>query len=232
MEELYVWLRFLHIICGTCALASGTFSILNKKGSMFHRITGNVFVFALLITAFSAIIVTQIPGHENMFLMIIGVFSAYLASSGYRALFIKRYNPNPEVKVIDWFITALMGIFSLYFFVYGLKVYFLNHNVMGVMAIIFGLIACFLVFSDYKTFTTEPKTRHFWLFRHIIRMVSGVIATYTAFLVVNNTYLPPLVAWLAPTVIGTFVIFGFIRYYKTKFNKGEHARDILIVKIN
>jgi hypothetical protein len=38
-------------------------------------------------------------------------------------------------------------------------------------------------------------------------MIAGYIAALTAFLVVNNTYLPSIVAWLLPTVIFTPLIF-------------------------
>ena len=231
MEELFFLLRILHIVCGSLALIAGTLSIINNKGSRFHRITGIIFVYALLIVAVSAIVITQIPGHSNLFLLIIGVFAAYLAGSGYRALFLKQLNPLPQPKKIDWAISGIMAVFAVYFVLYGVKVFFINKNSMGLVAIIFALIAISLVYGDYKTFTTPPSEKYFWLFRHLIRMIAGVIATYTAFLVVNNKFLPPLVAWLAPTVIGTAVIFGFIRYYNSKFSSGEKVRDILIIRI-
>jgi hypothetical protein len=47
-------------------------------------------------------------------------------------------------------------------------------------------------------------------------MIGAYIASITAFLVVNNTILPSLVAWLAPGVLLTPLIFYWINQYKGK----------------
>jgi hypothetical protein len=48
----------------------------------------------------------------------------------------------------------------------------------------------------------------------------GYIATVTAFSSVNFTFLPSVVSWLWPTVIGTPLIFLLVRRYRTQFADG------------
>ena len=45
-------------------------------------------------------------------------------------------------------------------------------------------------------------------------MMGSYIAAMTAFIVVNNTILPEIVAWLLPTVIVTPLIIKWSRKYK------------------
>ncbi|MEO0581873.1 MAG: hypothetical protein AAF135_06610, partial [Bacteroidota bacterium] len=68
-----------------------------------------------------------------------------------------------------------------------------------------------------------PKTRIFWLYQHISRMCGALIAAYTAFLVVNGEALglPPLVAWLFPSVVGSLIPSYWIRKYKRQNKKGK-----------
>jgi hypothetical protein len=64
-----------------------------------------------------------------------------------------------------------------------------------------------MVRNDLKIYSGKIKFENYWLLIHIQRMIAGYIAALTAFLVVNNTYLPSIVAWLLPTVIFTPLIF-------------------------
>jgi len=61
-----------------------------------------------------------------------------------------------------------------------------------------------------------------WFYNHIARMVGSYIATVTAFCVVNSSnfpaYVPTLVIWVLPGVIGGIAIGRWIRYYRVKFN--------------
>jgi hypothetical protein len=61
--------------------------------------------------------------------------------------------------------------------------------------------------KDIALYKGNIKNKNYWLLIHIQRMVGSYIAALTAFLVVNNTYLPPLMAWLMPTIIMTPLIF-------------------------
>jgi hypothetical protein len=47
-------------------------------------------------------------------------------------------------------------------------------------------------------------------------MTGAYIAAFTAFLVVNNTYLPSYLAWSLPGIVGVFFIFRTIRKLDVK----------------
>jgi len=48
-------LLILHILGGSIGLLSGTIAIAARKGSRLHRVSGNVFTFAMLILASSGL---------------------------------------------------------------------------------------------------------------------------------------------------------------------------------
>ena len=66
----------------------------------------------------------------------------------------------------------------------------------------------------------KPVQIRYWFQNHISRMGGSYIATVTAFLVVNNPpYVPGLVAWIAPGVIGGFIISRVRISYHKKYKK-------------
>ena len=50
-------------------------------------------------------------------------------------------------------------------------------------------------------------------------MLAAYIATVTAFSVVNFDFLPPIIRWLWPTIVGTVGIVIWTRYYRKKFTR-------------
>ncbi len=56
---------------------------------------------------------------------------------------------------------------------------------------------------------------------HLGNMMGAYIASFTAFLVVNEV-LPPLVGWLGPTVLGSF----YIAYWNIKINKKKKKKSV------
>jgi len=53
------------------------------------------------------------------------------------------------------------------------------------------------------------------LVTHLQRMIGAYIASLTAFLVVNNTILPGVIAWLLPSVLLVPFIMAWSKKYKT-----------------
>ena len=49
------------------------------------------------------------------------------------------------------------------------------------------------------------------------RMLAAYITTVSAFSAVNFMFLPPVVRWLWPTVIGTIGITIWVRHYRKRF---------------
>ncbi|MFD1185473.1 hypothetical protein [Pontibacter rugosus] len=232
MEILFTALLIMHVIAGTTGLIAGPVSMVNKKGGRQHRFTGKLFFYAMMLVSVTAVSMATLPHHHSPFLLIIGVFSAYLVSSGYRVLYLKGLPKGQKVLSLDWAISLTMAAFAVYFILSGLTGGMgSSFGSVNVVSVVFGSIALLLVVKDMRKYTKAPADKNFWLYDHITRMIAGNIAAFTAFLVVNNSMLPPVVAWLGPTVIGTAVISFFITKYKLKARKGSAKDELVTVKI-
>ena len=71
-----------------------------------------------------------------------------------------------------------------------------------------------------QIYNEVPLQTRYWFQNHISRMGGSYIATVTAFLAVNNPpFIPGLVVWIAPGVIGGFIIAKTRKFYMDKFKK-------------
>lgn len=211
LELIFKVLLVIHILAGAIGLITGTLNIARKKGDKLHRIAGLFFLYGMLVNGFAGILMTFI--HSNLFLLIIGVFSIYMAATGQRYLFLKGLLKGQKPKSIDWILSSIMLLFGIGFVVYGILVLFSGNN-FGVVLLVFGFISISMVYQDFKNYKGKNSIKNFWLLVHIQRMIGSYIAAATAFLVVNNTILPGIVAWLLPTIILTPLIFKWSNKYK------------------
>lgn len=204
MELLFKIILVIHVIAGSIGLSTGTINIIRKKGDKPHRLVGKFFVYAMLINAVAGFLMSVI--HKNTFLLVIAVFSFYMTTTGQRILSLKSLDKGQEAKLIDWILTIIMIFFSLCFIIFGIYLK-INDNNLGTVLIVFGAISTLMARKDINIYQGNTNIKNYWLLIHIQRMVGAYIAALTAFIVVNNTYLPPLVAWLLPTVILVPLIF-------------------------
>jgi uncharacterized membrane protein len=211
LELIFKVLLVIHILAGAIGLITGTLNIARKKGDKLHRNAGLFFLYGMLINGIAGILMTFI--HSNLFLLIIGVFSIYMAATGQRYLFLKGLLKGQKPKSIDWILSSIMLLFGIGFVVYGILVLFSGNN-FGVVLLVFGFISISMVYQDFKNYKGKNSIKNFWLLVHIQRMIGSYIAAATAFLVVNNTILPGIVAWLLPTIILTPLIFKWSNKYK------------------
>jgi len=72
------------------------------------------------------------------------------------------------------------------------------------------------VLQDWLNFKGKSTIRNFFLTTHIQRMMGSYIASVTAFLVVNNEILPPVIVWLLPTLVIAPLITIWTRKYKVE----------------
>jgi hypothetical protein len=214
MEILFKALLVIHIVAGSIGLSTGTLNIIRKKGDTAHKKAGMFFLYAMLINGFAGFFMAIL--HQNQFLLIIAVFSIYLTSTGQRYLLWK--NPTYKVQKTDWLLSSLMLVAAIGFIIWGALLVFTAEN-FGIVLLVFGFISILMVTQDFKNYNGKSKFKNFWLLAHIQRMTGAYIAATTAFLVVNNTFLPNIVAWLLPTVIVTPLIFKWSRMYKISYEK-------------
>lgn len=149
----------------------------------------------------------------NFFLLMVAVFSFYLAFSGYRVL--HRKAPGQRAPFSDRAVTLAMIVCGLAFVGYGVSG--LRTSSIGVVPIVFGAIALYLAAADMAQFRRPPAEPRWWWFTHMRNMLAAYIAVVSAFSVVNLKFLPPVTRWLWPTVVGTTGILLWTRHYRRKF---------------
>jgi hypothetical protein len=212
---------YVHIISGFLALSCGAVAIFTKKGKGIHVKAGQIYFWSMIAVAVTALylsIVNTIP-----FLFLIAIFSYYLTWTGYKNI---HWKNKPLPTYIYWFdalithIVALFGIVMICLAALSWMGIHFNETIssLNIVLMVFGVGTLIFSGEDLMSFYKKSNDSKFlWMYLHIGRMLGAYIATFTAFLVVNDQFFPsPLIAWLAPTVFGTPLIFYWIRRYRLK----------------
>lgn len=217
MDSIFTLVLILHIVGGTIGLLTGTINLIRKKGDKNHQKTGLLFTYSMFISGLAALILSLIS--KSDFLFMVGIFTLYLVSSGYRYLHLKPIANKPEPKLIDWGILIAMLLAGILFLGLGIS-YLIKSNNFGIVLITFGTIGLRFVWQDFQNYKGNSKIENFWLIAHIGRMSGAYVATLSAFLVVNwhhtNIELPPVIIWLFPTVVIVPFIIKWARKYEIK----------------
>jgi cytochrome c-type biogenesis protein CcmH/NrfF len=221
MGTLDTLLTWSHILGGALVLLSGMAAMLvQPKGGRLHKRVGLVYFYGMLWVAVSAVAIISFF-RFNLFLLVIAIFSFYQCFSGYRVL--RRKRPGQQTW-IDWsgaIIALLAGIVLLIVGINGL--HDKGVHPIFILCLIFGLMTALSAWADMRIFRrTDMPERMWWWYHHMQAMIGSYIAAFTAFVVQNGERLPPdlkygWLLWLAPTLIGTPVIFFWIGHYRKKF---------------
>ena len=211
MHDLFRILLAVHIFAGAIALVVAPGAMVTVKGGRWHARWGWTYLWATVAIAVTGAVMSLI--HPNLFLMMIAVFSFYLVFSGYRVL--HRKKPGQRATWFDQAVTLAMMVAGLGLVAYG--VYRLQTSSFGAVPIVFGAIALLLAAREWIGFRRQPAEPRWWWFSHMTNMLAAYITTVSAFSVVNMMFLPPIVRWLWPTVVGTTGILLWTRYYRRKF---------------
>ncbi len=216
---------YFHIAAGFLALVTGLIPMFTKKGGKAHVLWGKVYFWAMFVVALTALMRFQMK-LNLIFLAGIAVFSFYNTFTGVRLVHRKEHG---KPIFIDWFASILGVICSLGMVYFSYLAYKIDNVFYIVLFLVFGIFMFVLVFEDLRIFAGSksiesaegtPVPVRYWFQNHISRMGGSYIATVTAFLVVNNPpYIPGLVVWLAPGVIGGVIISRTRAYYHKKFAK-------------
>ncbi len=212
MEKLILFFLWVHIACGTLALLSAPLAIVLRRQTPKHRVAGKVYFYSMLVVTVTALIISLYKGLP--FLLMVGVFSFYAIWDARRALALKQLHKKQNPKWYDWAVGCITFCFNIGLFVFG-ATNINSESGVGIIAIVFGVVEITSVFQSLKKFVKRPTDSKHWLYTHVSGMLAGYIATTTAFLAVNVHFLPGLVIWLGPTVIGTSLIFWFTGRLKT-----------------
>lgn len=217
MKTFLLLLLVLHIASGFTALVSGGLASFTRKGGVAHRRSGKWYFWAMTGVFITATVIGI--SKSLAFLFMVGFFSYYFVVRGYRQLYLKGLGRTQKPAALDWFISGVALLFGL-----GLIGWAVYQKIAGLsfwpVPLTFGLISAGFAIADAKLYVKGPKHKQHWLSSHIVSMGAGYIATWTAFEVTNVKFLPPVLVWLLPTVIGTFFIsYSVRRYVKPKGKK-------------
>lgn len=214
MESLYQYFKYVHVAFGAAALFSGAIALLLNKKSKGHKLSGKIYVGAMIGVALTSTALYFFT--KDMFLLLVGIFSLQLVLTGWRALFVgKRYRGKLKPKLADYALSIIPGLIS--FGMIGLGIYVaLKGNYFGTVPMVFGLIGMMVAYSHLKQFY-NPRRGTNKLTDHLQSMGGSYIAALTAFLVTNHpVWMPSIMTWLLPTVIGSVLIAANVRKYMTK----------------
>jgi len=203
----------IHATLGGIGLASGILSMASRKGKRVHKSSGKVFSYAMVSSSLISIPVCFMPGHENMFLFSIAIFTIYLVLTGQRALLYKIKNLNNISKWKDWVLSTVMLCFGLALLAEAtFKI--LYPNGPTILFYFFGAVSVVLSVQDLRFYTRKKISPTEFIQRHIGQMSGAFIASFTAFLTAG-LQLKHWLVWIVPTLFISIWITYWIRKYKT-----------------
>lgn len=222
-------LTYSHILAGILSLVAAPIALAVAKGGKAHVILGNIFFWCMAWIFVSATILSV--AHNNLFLLLIGVFSFYNVWIGYRALSHKQIHMGRGVTWYDWAALLIAGGFNAYFVGYGSLLAIEGRgSAFAYLSIMFGLIGLALVAQNARRFLRPTADKNQWLFQHIIGFMGGFIASVTAFSSQTMQFMPDFLVWAWPTLVGSPVIASFIRYYKSRLAQGARLTELVIIQ--
>jgi uncharacterized membrane protein len=205
----FKFILVLHVIFGVIAFVAAPGAMMAKKGSLWHRRFGSAFFYAMMAVAVSAFILWTLG--SQLFLMLLAVFSFYLAFSGYRAVKIK----NGSAEKIDWLVAGAALVAGKSLVILGAISLYKGDN-FGYVTLALGAGCAVSAARDLLRFARPVTDRQAWLIHHLTKMLGAYIATVTAVSAVNFHFLPPVWRWLWPTIIIAPFIFMWVRKYKMR----------------
>ena len=224
MKILLTLTLYIHIAAGFLALVTGLVPMFAQKGGKVHIFWGKIYFWAMFMVALTALMRFQMQT-RLIFLAAIAIFSFYNTFTGVRLI---QRKESLKPSWLDYFasILAMMCAFAMFYFAFfG---YQKGDRFLSILFLVFGMAVFTMSLEDLRVFmgkkviddAGKPVPIRYWFQNHISRMGGSYIATVTAFLVVNNPpYIPGLVVWIAPGVIGGTIISFVRRSYHKKYQK-------------
>lgn len=217
MNLIHTALLILHVAGGMTALVSGLIPMFTRKGSRIHKAGGRWYTWSMWISVLSALPLSMMK--QNLFLGTIAVFTAYMIYTGNRTSKRKSVVPEGRMDLTMMGLALFSGIVMV-----GYGIWLVagpsGKTGMGIILLVFGTITFLLGTEDLGYWRKRgQKQQKSWMLVHLSRFGGAYIATITAFLVTNVTFIPGLLLWLGPTVIGGMAMGRSSRYWREKLTK-------------
>ncbi len=224
METLSKGLLGIHIFSGFLSLVIFWIPMFTKKGGKNHRKLGQIYVklmWVVVITSFLLSVKNLYIGRTNvgLFLGFIAFLTANPLWYGIAVLKNKK-KLSPSYKRNHFLFQVLVFVLGVSLLTYGI---YLGGSGSASLFLIFGILG----FTNIVPIVNElrnPQETTNWFKDHYVGMISSAIAAYTAFFVFGaSKFLGELlsgnwqvVPWVAPTVVGTFILLYMRKYYEKR----------------
>ncbi len=203
----------IHICFSVIALLAGAAAMLFKKGSRFHRKSGNIFVISMLIMAVSAAYLALI--HSIYISVFASGLTIYMVTTAWVAV---RYKIH-EAKLFNWAALLFGIVISICYLSFGFDAVTSSSGAKGGFPagvyFFFGGIAALAVLRDIRMFMLGSFTRVQMMARHIWRMCFALfIATASLFLGQPQVFPEPVrkIAFLVIPVLIVIILSIFWLY--------------------
>ena len=180
-----------HIAGATVALLSGPIPMLSRKGGKLHRRAGDVLATAMMLAAIAGFGLALL--HWNVLLLGIAVLTFFLVVSGVRAIAFRR---GARPARFDDALCVLTMAFCTWLLWFGSRS-------SDISSLFFGVGGWGLALRQWRLLRA---LRTDWLSVHLVSMGGAYIATVSAFLVVNVSFIPQPILFIGPTLPGTPLI--------------------------
>ena len=198
-SKIYSIILIFHVISGFSGLLSGTFAMMKTNSIKTHKKAGKVFFYSMLSIFITSTIMCFMK--TNIFLLLVGFFSFYMAATGYRILKLKTIHKNDLKPTLLDFLISFIGIFgALAIFILAYTLFQSGSN-FGYVCLFFGAISLFFGITDFRKFYITISDKFYWMRAHSIRMAGAYAATVTAFVVVNIQIKQGWILWILPAFI-------------------------------
>ncbi|AZZ96390.1 hypothetical protein [Pseudoalteromonas sp. R3] len=239
MQYLHQFSLVLHIIVGSCALILFWVPVLAKKGSKIHNQAGRAYTYSMQMVALSGILCCFL-----VLLDPIVIYQASYSQALNKALFIDTARERASFLLMLSFLVltsvmhgvralrdkasrqslmrADMVVNYIALCCSALYVGYLGSRGGHILYMVFSVLSLVIVIRMMRySFANTVKPGQ-WVVEHLSAMIGSGIAAYTAFSAVGGRYLLAellgeqaiLMAWLAPTIIGTIGLIITKRRYR------------------
>jgi uncharacterized membrane protein len=216
MAAYHLYFLIVHITAGIISLIVAPIAFMTLKGGRAHRLWGKVYFYCMAVVAATAIIMSVY--HKIPFLLMIAVFSFAAAARGYRTLYRKK--PG-QANFLDYSIDGLNALFCAGLCYYSFTLFQIHETTFGTISAAFGVFGLQGSLRELWRLKHPKEDKKAWLYEHIGNMSGSYIASVTAFLVNTAHFLPTVVTWLGPAIIGVPMIYYTINKYKRGKETGK-----------
>lgn len=211
----------MHVVLASLAFVVGILSLMVKKGSPTHIISGKLFFWLMTSSAVFTLIVAVMPFHVSFSMFQISVMTLYFLIGGVRSIRFKQ--PNTNLKLDKWMAYVVILV-SSYLFVN----YWIVRGEISPLLTVFGAVAVLFGLADLRLFSQSAKIRRHWLFLHLSKMLAGYTTAVTGFFVAQQI-LGGYFDWFVPTV-ACLIYIGFwakkLKTFRHGFNKPSELTSI------